>query len=125
MSFALGGFFDGVLLHQILQWHHLLMYVVALASGVMLLHARRCGARNFPASEIFRLSSSASARRMARGFRHRARDSCAGATEGAWTHPSGSTSGAQYLDRGRSNGGGRPTLLRSRSDACGLPEWNG
>ncbi|MDP2212845.1 DUF2243 domain-containing protein [Phenylobacterium sp.] len=24
MGFALGGFFDGILLHQILQWHHLL-----------------------------------------------------------------------------------------------------
>ncbi|CAA7624006.1 DUF2243 domain-containing protein [Magnetospirillum sp. UT-4] len=24
LGFALGGFFDGILLHQILQWHHLL-----------------------------------------------------------------------------------------------------
>src|SRR5690606_24499667 len=26
-GFALGGFFDGILLHQILQWHHLLSNV--------------------------------------------------------------------------------------------------
>lgn len=24
LGFAMGGFFDGILLHQILQWHHLL-----------------------------------------------------------------------------------------------------
>ncbi|MBW9091827.1 DUF2243 domain-containing protein [Rhizobium wenxiniae] len=24
LGFSLGGFFDGILLHQILQWHHLL-----------------------------------------------------------------------------------------------------
>ncbi|TIN47498.1 MAG: DUF2243 domain-containing protein, partial [Mesorhizobium sp.] len=24
LGFALGGFFDGIVLHQILQWHHLL-----------------------------------------------------------------------------------------------------
>jgi Predicted membrane protein len=24
LGFGLGGFFDGILLHQILQWHHLL-----------------------------------------------------------------------------------------------------
>ena len=24
LGFAFGGFFDGILLHQILQWHHLL-----------------------------------------------------------------------------------------------------
>jgi uncharacterized membrane protein len=28
IGFALGGFFDGILLHQILQWHHLLSGVV-------------------------------------------------------------------------------------------------
>jgi uncharacterized membrane protein len=28
LGFALGGFFDGILLHQILQWHHLLSGVV-------------------------------------------------------------------------------------------------
>lgn len=27
LGFALGGFFDGILLHQILQWHHLLSLV--------------------------------------------------------------------------------------------------
>jgi uncharacterized membrane protein len=27
LGFALGGFFDGILLHQILQWHHLLSVV--------------------------------------------------------------------------------------------------
>ena len=63
LGFALGGFFDGVLLHQILQWHHLLslvpgmddlrlqvlwdgvfhllMYVVALAGLVGLWRAQR------------------------------------------------------------------------------------
>ena len=30
LGFALGGFFDGILLHQILQWHHLLL---AIQSG--------------------------------------------------------------------------------------------
>lgn len=24
LGFGLGGFFDGILLHQLLQWHHLL-----------------------------------------------------------------------------------------------------
>lgn len=24
LGFGLGGFFDGILLHQVLQWHHLL-----------------------------------------------------------------------------------------------------
>src|SRR5690606_17787501 len=59
IGFALGGFFDGILLHQILQWHHLLsgleaardirfqvmadglfhlaMYVLALAGVTMIL----------------------------------------------------------------------------------------
>ena len=27
LGFAFGGFFDGILLHQILQWHHLLSLV--------------------------------------------------------------------------------------------------
>ncbi|ANY83288.1 hypothetical protein BB934_32110 (plasmid) [Microvirga ossetica] len=61
LGFALGGFFDGILLHQILQWHHLLsainsmdirfqvaadgyfhafMYVIAVA-GLWLLWASR------------------------------------------------------------------------------------
>ena len=29
LGFALGGFFDGILLHQVLQWHHLLSGVAA------------------------------------------------------------------------------------------------
>lgn len=47
LGFALGGFFDGVLLHQILQWHHLLsatgadLPVQILADG--LLHAAMYG----------------------------------------------------------------------------------
>lgn len=65
LGFALSGFFDGVLLHQILQWHHLLslveaeavrsiraqiladglfhalMYVVAVVGLIMLWRARR------------------------------------------------------------------------------------
>ncbi len=32
LGFALGGFFDGILLHQILQWHHLLSLVPAVGS---------------------------------------------------------------------------------------------
>ena len=68
LGFALGGFFDGILLHQVLQWHHLLsgvdaeavrdlrvqiladglfhllMYVVALAGLWALWRARRRGA---------------------------------------------------------------------------------
>ncbi|MGF6274971.1 putative membrane protein [Massilia sp. UYP11] len=65
LGFALGGFFDGILLHQILQWHHLLslvpgiddlrlqvlwdgyfhllMYVVALAGLFGLWRAQRRG----------------------------------------------------------------------------------
>lgn len=31
LGFALGGFFDGILLHQILQWHHLLSLVPGAA----------------------------------------------------------------------------------------------
>lgn len=31
LGFSLGGFFDGVLLHQILQWHHLLSLVPGMA----------------------------------------------------------------------------------------------
>lgn len=64
LGFALGGFFDGILLHQILQWHHLLsgiddartdigflimtdglfhalMYVIAAAGLWLLWRARR------------------------------------------------------------------------------------
>jgi len=64
IGFALGGFFDGILLHQILQWHHLLsgladsvasnlpfqvladglfhllMYVIAVLGGMVLLGYR-------------------------------------------------------------------------------------
>lgn len=32
LGFALGGFFDGIVLHQILQWHHLLSLVPAVDS---------------------------------------------------------------------------------------------
>lgn len=31
LGFSLGGFFDGILLHQVLQWHHLLSNVEAAA----------------------------------------------------------------------------------------------
>ena len=66
LGFALGGFFDGILLHQILQWHHLLslvpgiddlrlqvlwdgyfhllMYAIALAGLAGLWRAQRRGA---------------------------------------------------------------------------------
>lgn len=64
LGFALGGFFDGVLLHQILQWHHLLsalegrdlrfqvaadgyfhalMYVIAVAGLWLLWRDRNAG----------------------------------------------------------------------------------
>ena len=70
LGFALGGFFDGILLHQILQWHHLLsaidpanarmqvmadgffhalMYVLALA-GLWLLWRLARRARFTPSS---------------------------------------------------------------------------
>jgi uncharacterized membrane protein len=67
LGFALGGFFDGILLHQILQWHHLLsnvdaardmrvqiladglfhalMYVVAAVALVQLWRARTAAAQ--------------------------------------------------------------------------------
>ncbi|WP_131728671.1 DUF2243 domain-containing protein, partial [Achromobacter xylosoxidans] len=32
LGFAMGGFFDGILLHQILQWHHLLS---AIRTGIL------------------------------------------------------------------------------------------
>jgi uncharacterized membrane protein len=65
LGFALGGFFDGILLHQVLQWHHLLsglegeafrdlrvqiladglfhakMYVIAIVGLALLWRARR------------------------------------------------------------------------------------
>lgn len=34
LGFALGGFFDGILLHQILQWHHLLSGIDTRASDL-------------------------------------------------------------------------------------------
>lgn len=72
LGFALGGFFDGILLHQILQWHHLLslvpgiddlrlqvlwdgyfhalMYLIALAglAGLWRLHRRGQGNWSWP-----------------------------------------------------------------------------
>ncbi|WP_137391856.1 DUF2243 domain-containing protein [Rhodoligotrophos defluvii] len=73
LGFALGGFFDGILLHQILQWHHLLslvegvgdlraqviydglfhalMYVIGLAGLILLLGARQ-ELRTLPGSGI-------------------------------------------------------------------------
>jgi len=69
LGFALGGFFDGILLHQILQWHHLfslvpgmddlrlqvlwdgyfhlLMYVVALVGLAGLWRAQQRGAMHW------------------------------------------------------------------------------
>ncbi|WP_187971040.1 DUF2243 domain-containing protein [Aquibium microcysteis] len=79
VGFSVGGFFDGIVLHQILQWHHLLsgldgpagsdlpfqimadglfhlvMYLVALAGAVLLVMARASGARGGSTSEILRL----------------------------------------------------------------------
>jgi uncharacterized membrane protein len=37
LGFALGGFFDGILLHQILQWHHLLSGVEQARQDIRLL----------------------------------------------------------------------------------------
>jgi len=80
VGFAVGGFFDGIVLHQILQWHHLLsgldgaaggdlrfqimadglfhllMYVVALAGAVLLVAGRASGGRGGSTSEILRLT---------------------------------------------------------------------
>ncbi|ESW73537.1 hypothetical protein X773_27385 [Mesorhizobium sp. LSJC285A00] len=80
LGFALGGFFDGIVLHQILQWHHLLsgvadpvgsdlrfqimadglfhlfMYVLAVAGTVLLVAARAAGARPGTTTEILRLA---------------------------------------------------------------------
>ncbi|MEW6760275.1 MAG: DUF2243 domain-containing protein [Pseudomonadota bacterium] len=69
LGFALGGFFDGILLHQILQWHHLLslvpgiddlrlqvlwdgwfhalMYLIALAGLIGLWRVHRRGLGNW------------------------------------------------------------------------------
>lgn len=78
LGFSLGGFFDGIVLHQILQWHHLLsgldgpraadirfqiladglfhllMYVVALTGAALLVAARASGRRGGTSSEILR-----------------------------------------------------------------------
>lgn len=35
IGFAMGGFFDGIVLHQILQWHHLLSQVDGVTDQVM------------------------------------------------------------------------------------------
>lgn len=80
LGFALGGFLDGIVLHQILQWHHLLsgvanpegsdlrfqimadglfhlfMYVLAVAGTVLLVAARAAGARPGTTTEILRLA---------------------------------------------------------------------
>jgi uncharacterized membrane protein len=79
VGFAFGGFFDGIVLHQILQWHHLLsglddpvgtnlrfqimmdglfhlaMYVVAVFGAVLLVAARAAGGEGGTRSEILRL----------------------------------------------------------------------
>lgn len=79
VGFALGGFFDGILLHQILQWHHLLsglddplgsdlnfqitmdglfhllMYLVAIIGVVLLLSGRAVGGRAGTTADILRL----------------------------------------------------------------------
>jgi len=67
LGFGLGGFFDGILLHQVLQWHHLLsglegaalslpaqiladglfhlaMYLVTVTGLILLWRSRRCWA---------------------------------------------------------------------------------
>jgi uncharacterized membrane protein len=80
VGFALGGFFDGIVLHQILQWHHLLsglpdpegsnlpfqiladglfhlvMYIVAVTGAVLLVAARASGAPVAPTSTILRMA---------------------------------------------------------------------
>ncbi len=79
VGFALGGFFDGILLHQILQWHHLLsglddplgsdlhfqitmdglfhllMYLVAIVGIILLVSGRTGGGRTGTIVEILRL----------------------------------------------------------------------
>lgn len=79
-GFALGGFFDGIVLHQILQWHHLLsgladpagsdlrfqimadglfhlfIYLLVVVGAVLLVTARASGTRAGTTSEILRLA---------------------------------------------------------------------
>lgn len=83
VGFALAGFFDGIVLHQILQWHHLLsglpepagsdlrfqfladglfhllMYLLCILGTVLLVAARASGARPGTTSEILRLALAA------------------------------------------------------------------
>lgn len=80
IGFALGGFFDGILLHQILQWHHLLsgiddpagsdlhfqvtmdglfhllMYVVAVAGTIVIVARRAKSVHPATSSTILRLT---------------------------------------------------------------------
>src|SRR5690606_2011360 len=79
VGFALGGFFDGIVLHQILQWHHLLsglegaadrglhfqitmdglfhllMYAIGLAGMILLLSTRRKASGSASGGQILRL----------------------------------------------------------------------
>jgi uncharacterized membrane protein len=65
LGFALGGFFDGILLHQILQWHHLLssvdaardMRVQILADG--LFHALMYGVAAVALAQLWRARTAA------------------------------------------------------------------
>ena len=80
MGFSLGGFFDGIVLHQILQWHHLLsgldnaagsnlpfqimadglfhllMYAVAILGACILLSAHASGVRASTTSQMLQLT---------------------------------------------------------------------
>jgi uncharacterized membrane protein len=78
VGFALAGFFDGIVLHQILQWHHLLsavspeadlrfqimsdglfhlaMYLLLVLATILLVAARAANSRVVTTSEILRLS---------------------------------------------------------------------
>ncbi|AZO39370.1 MAG: DUF2243 domain-containing protein [Mesorhizobium sp.] len=78
VGFALAGFFDGIVLHQILQWHHLLsafspgsdlrfqvmsdglfhlvMYLLLVLASILLVAARATNSRVVTTSEILRLS---------------------------------------------------------------------
>ncbi|RWB72398.1 MAG: DUF2243 domain-containing protein [Mesorhizobium sp.] len=78
VGFALAGFFDGIVLHQILQWHHLLsafspgsdlraqivadglfhlaMYLLLVLATILLVAARATNSRIATTSEILRLS---------------------------------------------------------------------
>ena len=50
---GLGGFFDGIVLHQLLQWHHMLSSFGCPADNVRNLEINHCGDGTFHSSTYF------------------------------------------------------------------------